>query len=90
LSQKSQKKPSIFRSAFAYSYRSSSVVTSSTSWASVISMPRSSGSVTAPSGVSPASTNFDTFSSFMASFRPIFICPTSKAVSTPGPPLAAQ
>ena len=53
-------------------------------------MPRSSGSVTAPLTGSPASTNFDTLSTFIASLRPIFIWPGSNAVSTPGPPRAAQ
>ena len=34
--------------------------------------------------------NFATFRTFIASLRPIFIWPTSNAVSTPGPPRAAQ
>jgi hypothetical protein len=36
------------------------------------------------------STNFEAFSSFTASLRPIRICPSSNAVSAPGRPLAAQ
>ena len=39
---------------------------------------------------SSARTNFDAFSSLMASRRPTFICAASNTVSTPGPPLAAQ
>ncbi len=53
-------------------------------------MPRSSGSLTAPSRCSPLRTNFETLRTFIASLRPIFIWPTSNAVSTPGPPRAAQ
>ena len=42
-------------------------------------------SVTGPCGAGLASTNFDAFSSLIASRRPTFIWPVSNAVSVPGP-----
>ena len=60
------------------------------------SMARSSGSVTArrpAAGASPSCrprTNFEALRILMASRRPTFIWPSSKAVSVPGRPLAAQ
>ena len=62
-------------------------------------MARSIGAVTAPgpgTTTEPSSpairprTNREAFSTLMASRRPTFICPSSKAVSVPGRPPAAQ
>ncbi|ARX87728.1 hypothetical protein SMD44_07210 [Streptomyces alboflavus] len=54
------------------------------------SSARSSGSRTGAPLASKPRTNLPTFRSFVASRRPIFIWPVSKAVSVPGLPLAAQ
>ncbi len=55
-----------------------------------VSSPRSTAAVTGPRGSARDSTNFDAFSSLIASRRPTFIWPVSNAVSVPGRPLAAQ
>ena len=46
--------------------------------------------IVAAGGSPKPSTNFVALSSLVHSLRPIFICPSSNAVSTPGRPEAAQ
>src|SRR5437660_792763 len=53
-------------------------------------MPRSASSVIGPRGSGFVSTNFDAFSSLMASRRPTRIWPGSNTVSAPGLPPAAR
>ena len=76
-----------------WSYASSDAVAPSTTSASPASIARSSGLVTSvgSSSTSPKeSANFEALSTLMASRRPIFIWPTSKAASVPSLAEAAQ